>query len=468
MNDPLIDLYGGSVEVYFKDADKNIWSLKHLFFNQEFKGKNFDPQVAGFIEKVSVKVGLLRFTEIEITFVPPIAQAVTMLGRKYIGLGIPSGGQKTSDNNNPGIAEPVPSVLGFNQISVRLHYGGKSSNYFRAILVVPEVDIGTDGISVTLKATGFLFPQSKTAMSKALKQHNRLQLLKDLYKDQSGQDLDVDIIIHPDDSECQKAMAKLDTVVTDVNNHTAARSILDRSGCVMIDTGTKSPDGKPVIEILSKSYIRKQSPSAPTFVLWGQINPNKGRYPILDMKTSLVNYTSGLMLGLNVQGKDSSTKKTDDKTKASLEAKQAGGTQTAQGGSVGGTSNKDMKAIKKSVPERGEKFGNSMKEAALNLATKLTEKALQYELTVPGIVDLMPGQVVNVLVAGVGFLSGPYDLWEVSHSFGTDGVYSTLTLARTFGLVKAVDKGIQATERKIIATVKNTSSKKSEKLESNE
>src|SRR6185295_654455 len=126
----VIDLYGGSVEVYFITKNQSPLSLSNIFYGDSlidtpFSGTAFNPQSAHFIQSISVKNTILGFTNIEVTFTPPFEQAIALINSGVIGLGFstkqPSGDAQQGD---PQLATSMLSTIGFNQISVRLHYGG--------------------------------------------------------------------------------------------------------------------------------------------------------------------------------------------------------------------------------------------------------------------------------------------------------------------------------------------------------
>jgi hypothetical protein len=186
------------------------------------------------------------------------------------------------------------------------------------------------------------------------------------------------------------------------------------------------------------------------FVLWNQINPNKGVYPILDMETSIANYMAGQMIK-QVTAYDSSKKENskNPSTPKTTPSKTNQKLASPDGSGVGVNLEGDEKIKKVHVPNRGNGFGTSMVEAFEGVFNTLTDKALQYEITTVGIVDLKPGISVFVDVAGVDFLSGKYDLFEVTHDFASDGVTTKLTLSRTFGFAKLIDNGVEQLQQKI-------------------
>jgi hypothetical protein len=86
MMSDVIDLYGGSVEVYFIPKNQKATPLSQLFFRDNSTSP-FDSQSVSFIHSLNVKTSVLGFTEIEVTFTPPFDQAVNMIKSGMLGLG---------------------------------------------------------------------------------------------------------------------------------------------------------------------------------------------------------------------------------------------------------------------------------------------------------------------------------------------------------------------------------------------
>jgi hypothetical protein len=436
----LIDLHGGHVEIYFKSKDGVARSLRNVVFGEGGDGNS--PAFTNFVQRARVKISILRFTDIEVTFAPPFEQAVKLLKSGVLGLGFgrsQSTGQ--SDSSDPELAGASKGEINFNTIVVRFHHGGKKSPYFKGLLLVPEVDIGVDGITITVKATGLLFDKTKTSSGKPSDSKSRLSIIQSLIGN--------DIILKPDpkDAKANDALAKVEKLNPGKSDFNVVKDMIDKSNCVIYQSGMTSPNSKPTYELISMDFLRKRAPEV-TFVLWDQINPNKSIYPILGMKTSINNYLAGQTLGVNASAIDSSSKQKKTKKAGADSAKDFTDNLSSHDGSMSGSGN-DAKGKTVPVPDAGE--GHSLTGVLTSAIHQAMESALQYEISTVGIADLLPGRRVNVKVADVKFLSGAYDLYEVTHEMGEGGFDTSITLAMTGGLAVLLDKGVEKTQQGLLA-----------------
>jgi hypothetical protein len=316
-----------------------------------------------------------------------------------------------------------------------MHYGGMVSNHYKGFLLAPEIDIGTDGITIRVRAVGMTFGHTKQHKKRVIKELTQEGIIRDLLDD--GKDFN--IFIDPNDAAAKKALGKIHSLNAVDSNWAHTRSILDAANCIMFDRGSKSPDDIPTMEIVSKEYLRQRNDNHFQFILWEQIDPNANRFPILELKTSIANYIMGQNLGQanKTVGADKKLKDTKEPT-ATLISTVSDKSVTGKPGALDKKTG-DLSVDAKPVTAANERDkAPSLIDKALGLAQKAMDKALQYEITTVGIMELTPGRTVTVNVAGVSFLSGQYDLYTVEHNFSLDGVTTSLTLARTFGLAVAV------------------------------
>jgi hypothetical protein len=441
----MIDLYGGSVELYFKTSDGQVMSLSDLFY----PGSTYDSKFrsAHFINSVSVKLSLLKFLEITVNLNPTFDKAVSLLQLKNSPIGMGFGGSLPSSDQStksPDLAAEALSKINFNTMNLQIHYGGRSSAFFKAILLVPEINISEEGITIKLSGVGMLFERGDKSFNKAVTQSKRMDLI------QSYVGTDARIITHADDSHLAAALEKTETMVSSGTHLAELKKILLKSNAYLHEFPTQSKDDPPTYELVSKNYMSTRDGSGITLVLWGQINPNEGRYPILDMQTSLVNYMNGQMLK-QVFAYDRSKKEKSEassnpetippKTNQELVSRNKTG--------VGANLEGNDQYHNVTLPHRGASFGTSVVETFEGIFNQFTDKALTYEITTVGIVDLKPGIPIHVEVSGVKILSGKYDLLEVTHDFGADGVTTKLSLATTFGIVPLISKGVDAVQDKV-------------------
>jgi hypothetical protein len=451
-----IDLYGGSIELYFKTKNGVARSMRSIVFDENTNTQ--DDSYCNFVENCTVKISIARMTEISVTLVPPFPQAVKLIQSGVIGLGFST---KTatgeSSDSNQDTATPTDTSFNFNTLIVRLIYGGKDSSgkvmkspYFKGILLPPDFDISTEGITITLKAIGMLFQQTKTSLKKSYQNQTRLSILKEAISDQKN----VNLISSPQDAKCNKAMEEIDNLNAAESNQSVISKILEKSNCVLVDKGADNPDGIPTYELVSMDHLRSKKDTAAIFVIWNDIDPNNGIYPITGMKTSLNNVLLGQSLGINTVSLNQDTKKFTDSSKENTSTSKNQFTtkvSSSDGSASGG--NSDSTIQNQLVSKHGPL---DLKDTLLGVLQKSTDQAMQYEIETIGLPQLLPGRSVTIKVANIKFLSGAYDLYAVEHNWSTEGISTHLNLSRTAGLANLISLGVEKTPALVTPGSPNT------------
>lgn len=452
----MIDLYGGSAEIYFVDSTGTARSIQKIA--RGGTGDLRPPQYSNFVTRISVSISLLKFTEIRVQLDPTLQEAVQLINSGVLGLGF-AGTSEAPAASSSDFAVTSKRKYGFNKLKVRLHYGGLSSPWYTGILMPPNVRIGTDGIGLELRAVGVLFNQLKNSSKKAYRSQSRERVLKELTND--GKDLE--LVINKDDAKAREALAKIESMNQSMNNWAQVKQMLEKSNLRIMDVGSNSLDSPPRFEILSMDYLRKTKKGVRTFSVFKQINPNAGIFPILDMETSINNFLFGQTVGNTINSFDSSTKGQTAPSRQKVGGatlSQKTGTMPSTDGSVAGTStDPNVSGRSISVPQGGRE-DHPYLEKVNGFIQGAIEGASQYSISTVGLVDMLPGRPANVEVGSekgtVKFLTGTYDCIEIEHEMSVDGVETRLQLAKTFGLAPLIEQGVSKAVSKVSDIAGNT------------
>lgn len=443
------DLLGGAVEIQFGDG-KTIGQVLGL------------DSAVNFIEQVKVNIVMGAIITMDITLDPPIEQAIALLKSKRLGIGFSTkqhqsktstpqaaAGQNQSTINNQQSNNLDYSVQ-INQISIRLHYGGLSSPWFKGLLLQPEVDISIDGISITMKAIGMLFTSQKSLAPVTFQaQQTKQQAINQLLTDE------VEVIYEPEAaSVLQQPMSTTRQTYTGKSHLEHARAIANTVGCKIIQIGGLSPSGKQQVGVRHvSSWRNNKTPPSATFVAYRQINPSNREFPLISFTCSIQNVMLGPFSGFNI---GTGTKKITITDSTESYAQKRGQAVTPKDGTTAGamamgqaTKQGDTQGM--SQPDQAKPMypsPGSLLDTVTGYCHDFLDKAFEFELTSVGVVDLLPGALVGVAISDITELSSTYDLWEVEHTVSSGGVETKINVKRTGGMASAFSQGIE--------TVKNT------------
>jgi len=429
-----IDLLGGDVELLLEENGV-MQSIQSVI-----------GPASSYIDSVRVNIPLLKIFTVDVHLAPPLEQAIKLLKSGKIGIGF-----SKSDSGTGAIPIPLGSIgisklgIAVNRMAVRLHYGGRSSSFFKAILMPPDIDISTDGVSITMKGVGMMFSSTKAQKQRTFKDQTKSKILQELIGDE------VEIKI-----EDRKAIEDLDVQMNydqSKSDWESALEVLESANCTGFYAGAKNPgnaDSAQIFKIRSRHGTRTIQ-RIPTFVMYRQINPNKRVYPLLGLSTEVTNLTlPGAAWGKKISSNNREEKKTNDVKAGAGTMSESTNTTTSQDGSVAGGQNATQRGTKADVagnvkPDDVGGAGLSVPgkfevEKAKGLVHSFMDKTFQYSLQSIGVVDLLPGQMVNVAIADIDALTGAYDLYEVEHNVSSGGVETALKCARTGGLISALSQ----------------------------
>lgn len=417
-----------------------------------------------FVDQVKVNIKLGQILNIEITLNPPLDQAIKLLRSGSLGLGFTTKRPSTATTIDSGsdTAAPVGGTSVFvNKIAVKLHYAGLESPWFKGLLLQPDIDITADGIGITLKAIGMLFEASKTYPIKSWTgEEPTSDIIDDLIGDQ------VDIQYKP------QAQALFDQpygkpINSTKNNMELAKDLIQEKNSFMYQAGSKDKNTQTVV-ISTINEMRQKHKVKATFVAFRQIDPSNRQFPMIAFSAPIQNLLvpGGPWTGFKVASMDASTK-TSATVNSPTEtySKERTGLANSPDGSMGGgisqgqnTGTGDAAGISRSnqggkmmpTPMRGAK------EHAVDLVKGFvhdaTDSVFMYDVTGIGVMDLLPGQMVQVLVSDIRELSGMFDCLEVEHTMGSGGVETKMKLLRTGGLVTAASLGVEKIKGKVADT----------------
>lgn len=453
----MIDLYGGSLEVFLIGDDNIPYSLHNVAMKLSTGVDRTSPEFVQFVSSASVKISLLQFTNIEVHLNPPLEQAKNLIESGKIGMGFSTKGIKGAAKSSGGLLgnSASSSLPGTNRIKLRMHYGGKSTPYYAGVLMPPDLSIGADGIQITLKAVGMMWNSTKKSTKTVATDMSNDKFLRSITDDGKL----FNIKVNPGDKIALAALDKAGAVSHKQSDWKAVKTLLMKEGLHIVDIGSDKLSGVPTFEIVSSKYMRSHPKSQVTLVAFEQIDPNKGRLPILSMDTSLVNYMFGQTVGIQSSsvssakktvGKDGHvgvkdiSKRTD--TVASSDSTTAAS--PADGTSARTYAMPMFRGVSDTV--------DSYKEKVVGFMQQATESAFRYEVVTVGALNLMPGRPVVISVAGIKFLSSTYDCYEVEHSFNDNGCETKVTLAQTLGLADLISNAMQKVEAAASADNGNT------------
>jgi hypothetical protein len=146
-----IDLYGANVKLWIEDNGSMI------------PFRNIVGAATDYIESINIRIGLMEIFQVEIKLSPPLTETEKMLNSGKIGLGF-SATKSNSSKKAKSVGDESSKQnkeYHLNKIAVQLDYGGLKSPIFKAVLLMPEINISESGIDVTIKGVGMLFEQTK-------------------------------------------------------------------------------------------------------------------------------------------------------------------------------------------------------------------------------------------------------------------------------------------------------------------
>lgn len=415
-------------------------------------------QIAGvgnevdFVESVKVNISLLHFFNVEVQLNPTFDQAVKLLNSGLMGIGF---NVEEVDTSNPvgaftrllGVTDTPGSKVSLRKLQIQMEYGGRTSNAFSGILQAPQVHIGADGIQITLNAVGFIFSRSKQFGYRNLK-GTAYELINKLMKEDSN--LPVEVIFKPQaKSILQKVKVK--GITQYKSNLETVRDILHDNGCEIAHIGNQKNGGE---KYQVHSIEEKRSQLKYKFVMYANIMPDQGIFPILDMKcptTNLLLPAGAWANSLNVFDRNKNKTSEEANSKKESTAAEQATSITSPDGTIAGGSAASTGDNVTFVPKE---LGKTVKNTYKNYASRVFE----WDIETVGVVDLLPGQSIQVQIGPDGNvvkpLSGYYDLFEVEHTFSNTGVDTKMKCFRTGGTAGKVSGQFENIASKLSSAVK--------------
>lgn len=436
-----VDLIGGSVELMVENNGKFVPIESTV---------GLGPAVH-FVDSVRVTMGLFRILNIDVTLNPPIEIALKLLRSGNLGFGFsvpkPVPAPKT-DGSDDTMAKKLSGLsVVMNKIAVRMHYGGMSSPWYKGLLLQPEVDINTEGITIQLKAVGMLFDAAKTYVTKSFdKEMTTEQIVRELL----GKEIEPDI-----KPEARALLSqKHGGYTTTKNNFESAKEILQKKHCKMVLAGAGDL-GKQRVLIFSANEEKNKEKANAEFVAFRQINPSLRQFPMFSFSAPIQNLLVGPWCGFNLgflkKDDKSKTRYAADaedvaKTRSKLFSNGSMGGGASQAptdstGNAGGISRSDQAA--KTVPAIYRDAINNTIDNIREFVHDFVDHVFEYDVTTVMVPDLLPGHVVKVSISDIKEFNGTYGVMEVTHSITSSGAETQSRLYRTAGLVQATSAGIE-------------------------
>lgn len=405
-----------------------------------------------FVESVKVNISLMHFFNVEVKLNPTFDQAVKLLNSGLMGIGF---NVEEVDTQNfvgaltslAGVTKTPGAKVSFRRIQIQMEYGGRTSNAFSAILQAPQIHFGADGIQITLVGIGFIFSRTKQFGNRNIK-GTAYELVQKLLKEDSS--LPIEVEFKPQAKELLKRI-KIKGLLQYKSNLETVRDLLHDNGCELMHIGNQKNGGE---RYQVQTIEEKRSDLRYTFVMYGNINPDAGIFPIMDMKcptTNLLlpagawaNTVNVFDRNLNKTGEESNSKKESTAADQAVSVTSPDG--TIAGGSAASTGDNVVHVPK----EIGKTLTNTYKNYA--------SRVFEWNIETVGVVDLLPGQVVKVQVGPDGntvkSLTGYYDLFEVEHTFANSGVDTHLKCYRTGGVAGKVSGQFENLASKLNKAIK--------------
>lgn len=446
----LIDLYGCSVDLNIDGV-----TLQSL-----------SKSGSHFVERVSVTTGLFHLYQLEVELNPPLEEAVRMLQSGYLGIGfsvettsedagVQGGVNKLQHvaNQASGVVNKVKSLAGnfgfgggdsldidkkpeqestsvkMRRINVRINYGGKSSGWFRGILLAPQIEVGLEGFTIKLNGVGYLFQKTKQQDPRVLSGKGT-SIVRELLGDGDYANVQMDSLAE----EAINGVVNEDQINHDKNDYDMATEIIKKANCIMTYDTAPTDGALPVVNVKHKSS-QKMRVGDLQLTAYRDVKPNSGIYPILGLSCNAINLT----LPDGAFGKKFVTVNSDEKKTVSDSAINTHDGKVNKSDNTAAGGGKDMTG-----QEMGGFFGGPVKfaDSLKGIYSEYTNKVFEYEILTTGIFDLAPGRMISIGVANIPFLSGTYDINEVTHSISTTGAETKVKLFRTGGLLSKVGNAV--------------------------
>lgn len=413
-----------------------------------------------FVEQVKVSIKIGQLLNIEVNLNPPLDQALALLRSGSLGLGFTT--KRPSTATSIGSVSPLAAPVGgtsifVNKIAVKLHYAGLESPWFKGMLLQPDIDITADGISITLKAVGMLFDASKTFPAKSFTGKETTEsIIKTLIGDQVK-------IVYKSEAQSKFAQPYGKPINSTKNNLELAKDIIQEKNCFLIMSGSNDKDIQTVT-ISTVNEMRQVSSVNATFVAFRQIDPSKREFPLTAFSAPIQNLIvpGGPWGGFKVGTFDTSTKKAKiTNSPKDTYAKERTGKVSSSDGSMGGdvsqaqnTASGDAGGISRNtqagrmIPLPARNSSTSVIDLMKGFIHDATDNVFLYDITSIGVMDLLPGNLIQVAISDITELTGVFDCIEVEHVMGSGGVETRMSLVRTGGLVTAASLGIEKIKSK--------------------
>lgn len=449
MAKPLIDLYGFSVN-FQVDLGNGPIPFSTAAGNS-----------ADYIESISIRIGILENIRIEVKLAPPVADGIRLLKSGVCGLGYSL--NKTDSTKSPVAVGTQVNQNGnqfsLNKMMIQISYGGLVSPWFKAYIMMPEFEIGDEGMEITMHGFGMLFDETqKTAIFAG--QFTPYDAVNKILSDQN--------VVPQFDKKAGEVLknGKKISVIDGKTHQEQLNSILKANNCKFVYIGNTQggPKGKQNIRIFHVEDTRDTNKALASFVAFKNINPQKRVFPILNISGPLTNVAIGTALTKNSghnfnrgekKYKSSVISYGDDRTTKI----------TSTDGSAPGESSPSLRneQAETSGPDSSDtsvgslistitRDGSNMEERAKGAIYDWMEKAYELNIVVPCIPDLLPANLVHVNIADIKALNNYFDLFAVEHTIGNGGAETRLNLKAMAGLAASAAQKINKITGSFAAT----------------
>lgn len=466
-----IDFNGGIHEVIlFKDGRRYDKSNFPILFNS--------------IASVSVKFGNENLGTMEVQITPSLEDGFKILDSGLLGIGMTQKGQAPellSQNGNASrsiipktpdsivsSAKPSPPETGSGSVypvlAIRFLYQDQLDNdqteastpWYVGICNVPDLSLTATEMIITMKAASQGVQASKFIATARFENESIFEAVQKLVKP-----FGIAISFDDDDTRTEELLkSKTYTGISAEPPLLTIKNILMTVDCYFSLISGDGKNANDEIRIKSRQSVNEGKIDF-TFVLYRQIDPAKNVIPIYDFSLSSNGalFLPGGAFGSSQAGIDSETKdkvtlEVDDqsnRTKA-LSGNQAGAFKVPEGeGKTFGVSNGINPIF--DVTISGDNIPVTQ-SGTLSNRPEIESKALSdgtlglfYQITVPGLPRLRAMRLAQVIIGdNIKGISGPGQIYTITHRTGSDGWVSEIEFRRQPGLVDGASVDVRKTE----------------------
>lgn len=397
------------------------------------------------IASVEVDVQMGQLSQMRLQLTPTYDDAIKIVKSGLLGMGIVPGGEQTGDAAEQRV------------LRLRFGYDDDSdlgiSPWFVGGMTVPEMDFGEE-ITLTMIAHSALFfgqrMESLNVEPEKVEITEFLQTIADKF--------DIEIVIL--DSTAEGILSEKLDLCTALDPFSALRDVLYKHGMSFYCFTASGEEAKDQVVIFSVAGRNAVLPKW-QFVMYGQINPNMGVFPIERISfnpTPLM--VPGSTFGAKTLVIDSSSKEElidEDASDYDLSKQPLVGEKVSVTSMGNAKVSSGLPKTQKSKSGGGLADVDTASDAGMIVASTKRgddldtrgesqsqvmfagDQALQFTISGPGVPMLSPTDLVNIQIAGLPEISGNASILVMRHRLDSSGFSTELVLSRALAVASGGD-----------------------------